>query len=393
MALHSRRRFGAAVLSSLAIHAQPRSPRALGPIREIPTAARTYSGWPTLARRASGELVLAWSGDREAHVCPFGRVLYAVSRDGGESWSWPRVILDSDLDDRDAGILETPRKTLLVTTFTSLAYQAVLERARQSGFAGWDSGKAARWDAVERRLSADTRQSRLGCWMLRSTDDGLTWSPPYRVPLNSPHGPIAVSGGRLLYAGKDLWGGGQVGVCESTDDGLTWRWLSRIVPRPGDTVDQYHELHMVEATPGGRLVLHIRNHNEANRGETLQTESDNGGAAWTEPHPIGVWGLPSHLLRLRGGRLLMTYGYRRAPFGNHARLSSDEGRTWSDPFTLSADGASGDLGYPSTVQLSGGQLLTVWYETRPESPFAVLRQVRWELDGRGASNTSTRRVR
>ena len=34
---------------------------------------------------------------------------------------------------------------------------------------------------------------------------------------------------------------------------------------------------------------------------------------------MGVWGLPSHLLRLRDGRLLMTYGYRRAPFGNQAR--------------------------------------------------------------------------
>jgi hypothetical protein len=45
-------------------------------------------------------------------------------------------------------------------------------------------------------------------------------------------------------------------------------------------------------------------------GETLQCESADGGKTWCEPHEIGVWGLPSHLLRLRNGNLLMTYGYR-----------------------------------------------------------------------------------
>ncbi|NIP93508.1 MAG: twin-arginine translocation signal domain-containing protein, partial [Akkermansiaceae bacterium] len=33
-----------------------------------------YHGWPTLARRRNGELLLVCSGGRESHVCPFGRV-------------------------------------------------------------------------------------------------------------------------------------------------------------------------------------------------------------------------------------------------------------------------------------------------------------------------------
>ena len=82
-----------------------------------------YSGWPTVARRRNGDLLLVWSGDREAHVCPFGRVLLSVSRDEGETWTAPRVILDTDLDDRDAGVVETEKGTLLVSTFTSLAYE------------------------------------------------------------------------------------------------------------------------------------------------------------------------------------------------------------------------------------------------------------------------------
>ena len=46
---------------------------------------------------------------------------------------------------------------------------------------------------------------------------------------------------------------------------------------------------------------------------------------------------------------------------------------------LSCDGSGGDLGYPSTVELADGTLLTVWYETMQGSPLAVLRQAKWKL--------------
>ncbi len=54
-----------------------------------------YHGWPTLARGRSGRLLLSYSGGRESHVCPFGRVELLQSDDGGKSWTWPRVILDT----------------------------------------------------------------------------------------------------------------------------------------------------------------------------------------------------------------------------------------------------------------------------------------------------------
>ena len=88
---------------------------------------------------------------------------------------------------------------------------------------------------------------------------------------------------------------------------------------------------------------------------------------------------PSHLLRLRDGRLLMTYGYRRAPFGNLARISEDHGRTWSAALVISDDGAGSDLGYPSTVELADGQLVTVWYERLRDSPQAALRRAQWSI--------------
>jgi hypothetical protein len=369
--MHSRRTFLAAAAGLASI------PPAQARVEGIVTISRQPEfchGWPTLLRRANGQLLVACSGGREAHVCPFGRVEMIRSSDDGESWSWPEVILDTPIDDRDAGLCETQSGALLLTTFTSLAYEPVLARAEN-----WPADRLARWQAVNRRTTKEQRQSLLGTWMLRSTDQGMTWSAPYRVPLNSPHGPVRLTGGRLLYAGKQLWEAGQkVGVCESTDDGKTWRWLSDIPARPGDRVEECHELHAVATKPGG-LLVHIRNHNPANKNETLQCESTDGGKSWSRPHPIGVWGLPSHLLRLRDGRLVMSYGYRRAPFGNQARVSRDHGRSWSEPITISDDGASGDLGYPSTVELADGRLATVWYESMRGAPGAVLRMARWSL--------------
>ena len=142
--------------------------------------------------------------------------------------------------------------------------------------------------------------------------------------------------------------------------------------------EAYHELYAIEAQDG-TLIAQIRNHNAANEGETLQSESRDGGKTWSTPHSIGVWGLPSHLLRLRDGRLVMTYGHRRPPFGNQARLSTDHGRTWGEAIPLSTDGIGGDFGYPSTVELTDGTLLSVWYEKMKEPSLAVLRQAKWRL--------------
>jgi sialidase-1 len=341
-----------------------------------------YCGWPTLGRRKSGELFVVWSGGREGHICPFGRVDMMVSRDDGTTWQWPQTLIDGPSDDRDAGIMETAKGTLLVTTFTSLAYESTLHGGlkKEGTPNAWKPERMARWRLAHNRLNAEQRKKELGEWMIRSTDGGITWSARYPTIVNSPHGPTQMSDGRLIYAGKQLWTEEKrIGVCESTDDGQTWKWLAEILTRPGDSKVAYHELHAVEAADG-RLIAHIRNENKAEYGETFQSESSDGGKTWSVPHSIGVWGLPSFLTRLRDGRLLMSYGHRRAPLGNQARVSQDHGRTWSEPMIISGDGAKGDLGYPSTVELADGSLLTVWYEQMKDSPIAVLRQARWKME-------------
>lgn len=353
-------------------------------LREVKTISVDdghYHAWPTLVRLGNGELRVVYSGGREGHIGPFGRVEMMVSRNQGETWSWPRTLFDSDIDDRDAGIVETRSGALLVTTFSSLSYLAAL--SGEKGERPIDDGKKSRWMAVHDRLEKGQHGSELGHWMMRSTDGGRSWSTPYRTLVNSPHGPIQLHDGRLLYPGRELFGDQKrVGVAESLDDGVSWRWLANIPFASTHNHSNYHEIHAVEAS-SGKIVLHIRYIGDSGPQQILQSESSDGGRSWSVPFPIDVFGFPSHLLRISDGRLLMTYGFRNKPTGVRARTSADDGKTWSEELVITSDGTSSDLGYPSTVELGKNMFLTVWYERMRASKVAVLRQAKWSIVNSG----------
>ena len=61
--------------------------------------------WPSIARLQDGRLITVASGLRMNHVDPFGKVVACFSEDEGKSWSEPIVLINTPLDDRDAGIL------------------------------------------------------------------------------------------------------------------------------------------------------------------------------------------------------------------------------------------------------------------------------------------------
>jgi len=77
-----------------------------------------------------------------------------------------------------------------------------------------------------------------------------------------------------------------------------------------------------------------------------------------------IWGYPAHLLSLKDGSLLCTYGYRKDPLGIRACLSYDKGATWDveHEIILRADGkGEGDLGYPVSIQLEDGRIFSIYY--------------------------------
>jgi Neuraminidase (sialidase) len=110
---------------------------------------------------------------------------------------------------------------------------------------------------------------------------------------------------------------------------------------------------------------------EAPDGHLWQSVSEDEGATWKTAWrtPIYAGGSPPSLLRLDDGRLLCTYGYRAGRFrafsesnGIRATVSRDGGETWEAPRVLRDDLPNPDIGYPSSVELTDGRILSVyWY--------------------------------
>jgi len=338
-----------------------------------------YIGWPTIARTATGELLAVFSGDRDAHVCPFGKTQLVRSQDDGRTWSEPETITDGPLDDRDAGIHVLGSGTLLVNWFTSLAFESErhLEWMRRGDPEAQEQIDS--WQAHIAKLTDEDREKYLGRWTRRSTDGGQTWEEWVNSHVGSPHGPTQLSDGRLLYLGRGHIAGKTIlGASESNDEGRSWEliWTREMKEEEQNNLCELHQAEL----PDGRIVGMIR-YDTGPHHYLWQTDSEDGGHTWRAPHVTRIWGLPPHLLVLRDGRLLVTYGHRREPYGQRACLSGDGGRAWDleNEIILRDDAPNGDLGYPASIELEDGEILTVYYQVDRPGEKTCLMTTRWNL--------------
>jgi len=344
-----------------------------------------YFGWPTVARLDNGTLVVASSGLRAEHVCPFGKTVLNVSTDDGRTWSEPMVIQDSLIDDRDAGVCAWGEGNLLVSWFRS--------DTRSYRNEAWiPAAERVTWDRVFAAWPDEQVNNLIGSWVMLSADAGATWDAPIRVPVSTPHGPIRLHSGDLLYLGKPYgtWDDmlkACITAVRSADGGRTWRVLGHVPVYPGTDPANYYEPHVLEL-PSGRLLGMIRIEDHSGKElkaagipsfSMMQTESDDGGRTWTTANPLGFHGSPPHLLRHTSGTLILTYGYRQAPFGQRVAFSHDDGRTWAHDWIIRDDGPDGDLGYPSTVEFADGNLFTVCYQKVSDDKKCSLLWSKWQL--------------
>ncbi len=342
-----------------------------------------YLGWPSITKTEGGELLVVFSGDRDAHVCPWGKTQLIRSSNNGETWSEVETVNSTPLDDRDAGILETASGTLVVSWFTSL----VFTDESQVGYVPEEIRNG--WKRHIDKLSPETKTKWLGYWIRRSEDGGKTWGDPIRTSTSAPHGPIRLEDGRLLYVGKD-WGwsfGSEVRsatdyrltVQESKDEGIHWRTIG-FIPLPEEiSIEKCHEPHAVELSDG-RILAMIRYQPDRDNRFMQQSFSDDGGRTWTVAESSGIWGLPPHLIELENGWVVCSYGHRREPFEERAVISTDGGETWeTDQIITLSEAPNGDLGYPASVQLDDGSILTVYYQIDQPGEKTSIMTTHWKL--------------
>jgi len=206
-----------------------------------------------------------------------------------------------------------------------------------------------------------------GGYIRRSTDGGKTWEKKelpeldtYKAASSSwsccqlPHGTIL----RAFMVQKS-----PRDSCDSyvvrTADGKNYD-VVRAMWDPERKVDITEEnvLHVMK-DGGVWMMARI----EKGDDRMWQAFSEDSGRTWKMVKTAVKGHPPSGLIRLRDGRLLLTYGYRHPPYGIRAVVSEDDGRTWRTDrvFVLRADGDNRDLGYPISVQLEDGTVVTIYY--------------------------------
>lgn len=333
-----------------------------------------YFGWPSAAILGDGRVVVGCSGLRRHHVDPFGKTVLCVGtpKDGfGECI----VGHDSPLDDRDAGVVALGWNSLLVTWFT------LDTRIFRDDLMKYSPAEFEVMDAAMRAFPEDAKKY-VGSWTMRSDDGGATFTSPARCPVSSPHGPVVMRDGRLIYLGK-LFPEGMdrpfgIVSCAESRDGLHWDVLGEVPLPENVTNGQFHEPHVIELNDGALLCL-IRYHYPNGGLGIYKSVSRDGGRTWSTPEDMDIHGSPPHLLRHSSGAIVLTYGWRHAPYGQRARISRDDGATWSDEIILRDDGPDGDLGYPCSVELPNGDILTVYYQKRPGESLCSILWTQWHI--------------
>jgi len=231
----------------------------------------------------------------------------------------------------------------------------------------------------------------LSPWVCRSRDGGRTWTHSAGVTAPDgfvgpiPFGDITQCADGTLVSGCYGWPAGAPGVrrslvIRSRDDGETWGEASVIQE------DGYGEPAVFQLGQGS-LLVGLRSKRE--RRLELASSAD-GGHAWSTPVPVtGTNEHPAHLLRLSDGRILLSYGIRhRGLHGVGARVSDSNGERWGFPMILVNLDDAWDAGYPSSVELADGAIVTAYYANQVAAHRRYhMGVLRWRIEERTALNT------
>ena len=338
--------------------------------------AKFYAAFPSIVRRPTGELLVAFrrAPDRRTfgehgvtHTDSNSQLVLVRSGDGGQTWSQaPELMYAHPFGgSQDPCMVQLRDGTLLCTSYA--------------------------WARVEpeaiTRLKAPVARAGdfvfLGGFLTRSPDGGKSWQDPI-IPPSCPgethfdiFGKIVPAYNRgALCEGRDgrlYWvvaasnpsAPQRTGthLLISPDKGQTWNYSC---PVAQTTNFDCNETSLYE-TPNGELVAFVRT--EGFNDHTIVARSADRGKSF-QWHDAGFQGHPHHAIRLPDRRVLLVYGYRHPPFGVRARLLDPEctNVATAEEIVVRDDGGNGDLGYPWATIVAKDRALVVYYFNRADGP-------------------------
>lgn len=333
-----------------------------------------YACFPSLAKTPEGWLVARF-GTRalRSHIDPTGGSASRISKDGGRTWIEPPGPFSASASD-------------VVRADGNLAL---------AGAVGWRHVPESRRVEFEAK-GIHVRPSMKGMVAYASgarfcvtKPDGKTSIKPW-TPIEVP--PHQVMMGYNQAACLNLGDGVRLVsiygdtpdnrrdayALRTTNDGESWACLTIA---HGEPDLGFNETALGTNSAGHVIALMRTAETPRDRGFLYQSVSADRGQTWSAPRNTGMWGYPAHILTLPDGRLIATYGYRRAPMGIRATISRDGGRTWDTNGTMilraDAHGNGSDLGYPVSALVENGTVLTVYYFNDAENVTHIA-ATRWQ---------------
>lgn len=143
----------------------------------------------------------------------------------------------------------------------------------------------------------------------------------------------------------------RAGILISRDDGKTWT-----------------EFHEIDKGINETSILHLGNGILLAAARTAENQriklykSYNEGISWEYLEDSSLLHqIPASLIKLNDGRILMCYGVRNNQKSIMYRIGDEKGETWTEPNILVVLEETGDMGYPSSVQMEDGTIVTAYY--------------------------------
>lgn len=341
-----------------------------------------YASFPNMARLKDGTIICAFrhAKDRQllfgrvTHIDPSAKDVYLLSKDGGKSFQKrTHTIINDKYSDQDPCVNVLQDGRIIVTYFRWELCAAGRGKKK------WGEDQ---FEAYGRTLWHNYDCFPGGVAFSISDDNGISWThfPRLHVKGMSETGGIRgnlveLPNGDLLlpfYGSNSISELDRSGLIVSRDRGESWEYLSTMAFDP-ECKKNYLEPNIYR-TASGKIVGLFRTQTNFRLPDVdfestylnlhISVSLDDGKTFGPVQEIPNLWGSsPFHALRLSDGRVLLSYGYRREPFGIRARICDPELEHIEDgeELILTEGAPNGDLGYPHAIQLDDGTVLVSYY--------------------------------